>query len=158
VVEYRIIRKDSPNATGDLLATLAASEGYLTHVDQPPGEQLWIYHIVAVDRRGQLSPAVEATVDLTPAVQPPTDGDDEAGLPLVPLLAGAALVLCGGAAAWWFTRPPPVAVAPVLTSVASPFTAAGAELECDGCGTIFAPDEGETLHCPGCGQVGPPPS
>jgi Zn finger protein HypA/HybF involved in hydrogenase expression len=45
----------------------------------------------------------------------------------------------------------------VLTSVASPFTAAGAELECDGCGTIFAPD-GETLHCPGCGQVGPPPS
>ena len=157
VVEYRIIRKDSPNATGDLLATLAASEGYLTHVDQPPGEQLWIYHIVAVDRRGQLSPAVEATVDLTPAVKPPTDSDDEAGLPLMTLLAGAALVLCGGAAAWWFTRPPPVAAAPVLTSVASPFTAAGAELECDGCGTIFAPD-GETLHCPGCGQVGPPPS
>ncbi|MEC7930136.1 MAG: CARDB domain-containing protein [Candidatus Thermoplasmatota archaeon] len=157
VVEYRIIRKDSPNATGDLLATLAASEGYLTHVDQPPGEQLWIYRVVAVDRRGLLSPAVEATVDLTPAVQPPTDGDDEAGLPLMPLLAGAALVLGGGAAAWWFTRPPPVAVAPVLTSVASPFTAADGGLLCSGCDTIFTPD-GETLHCPGCGQVGPPPS
>ncbi|MDP6846456.1 MAG: CARDB domain-containing protein [Candidatus Poseidoniia archaeon] len=158
VVEYRIIRKDSPNATGDLLTTLAHSEGYLTYVDQPPGEQLWIYRVIAVDRRGQLSPAVEATVDLTPAVQPLTDGDDEAGLPLMTLLAGAALVLGGGAAAWWFTRPPPVAIAPVLTSVASPFTAAGAELACDGCGTVFAPDEGETLHCPGCGQVGPPPS
>ena len=158
VVEYRIIRKDSPNATGDLLATLAASEGYLTHVDQPPGEQLWIYRVVAVDRRGLLSPAVEATVDLTPAVQPPTDGDDEAGLPLMTLLAGAALVLGGGAAAWWFTRPPPVAVAPVLTSVASPFTAADEGLLCSGCDTIFTPDEGETLHCSGCGQVGPPPS
>ena len=96
-------------------------------------------------------------MDLTPAVKPPTDSDDDAGLPLVPLLAGAALVLCGGAAAWWFTRPPPVAAAPVLTSVASPFTVADGGLLCSGCDTIFTPD-GETLHCPGCGQVGPPPS
>ena len=159
VVEYRIIRKDSPNATGDLLATLAASEGYLTHVDQPPGEQLWIYRVVAVDRRGQPSPAVEATVDLTPAVQPPT-GDGETGggggIPTL-LLAGVAVaIIGGGAAAWWFTRPPPVASTPVLTGVVSPFTAADGELLCNGCGTIFAPD-GETLHCPNCGQAGPPP-
>lgn len=160
VVEYHVIRKDSPNATGDLLATLAASEGYLTYVDQPPAEQLWIYRVVAVDRRGQLSPAVEATVDLSPAVKPPADGSETGGGGGIPvlLLAGVALaIIGGGAAAWWFTRPPPVAAGPALTEVASPFTAAGEELACNGCGTIFAPD-GETLHCPGCGQVGPPPS